>query len=116
MKATHGTEPAINQPDTYRDARRAEAAAVLLSERLTLSYGVVDQQVCPHLLADPSRSLLRSTTPKPRWWVFSSSSAVSVSHRGGYSAGSSAAGARSVGDRGDQPAALLIARAAWIVQ
>ena len=89
---------------------------MLLSERLTLSYGVVDQQVCTHLLADPSGSLLRSTTPKPRRWVFSSSSAVSVSHRGGYSAGSSAAGARSVGDRGDQPAALLIARAAWIVQ
>jgi hypothetical protein len=55
--------------------------------------GVVDQQVRPHLLETPSGSLLCSTTPGPRWWVLSSSSVVSCSHRWGYSAGNSAAGA-----------------------
>jgi hypothetical protein len=44
---------------------------------------------------------------EPRWWVFSSSRAVFSSHRGGYSAGSSAAGARSGRRRGDQSVVLL---------
>src|SRR5665647_1945574 len=35
----------------------------------------------------------RSTRPAPRWWVFSSSNALSSSHRWAYSAASSVAGA-----------------------
>src|SRR5674476_1555902 len=35
----------------------------------------------------------RSTRPAPRWWVFSSSNALSSSHRSPYSAASSVAGA-----------------------
>jgi hypothetical protein len=56
---------------------------------------VVDQQVRLPLLADPVRVLLASTTPAPRWWVLSSSSAVSCSHRWAYNAARSRAGWRS---------------------
>jgi hypothetical protein len=56
---------------------------------------VVDQQVRLLLLADPVRVLLASTTPAPHWWVLSSSSAVSCSHRWAYNAARSRAGWRS---------------------